>query len=101
MKLFCKSVKIPFKKLMIKWPSLEKSFNPLDWNDYTALESCDFWHKDAIKSTHFIPSERLYGLDSQGDFSFIEVNEVDRNRVKEIYTYYMQFYNKLYEYRVS
>lgn len=101
MQRFCDRMQITYNPSMISWPSLEHSFNPRDWNDYTSLEACELWHKNAINSTHFTSCKRDYKIDAQGEPTFVELDESIRSTVKEIYNYYMKSYKKMYKYRIK
>lgn len=93
---FCEHMDIEFKDSMLSWPSLENTFNPLDWNDYKSIEKCKQWHKNAIMSTHFKPCERSYAVDSFGEPTFIELEPENICTIKKIYKHYMKYYTKMH-----
>lgn len=97
---FCKHMNIDFKDSMLAWPSLENTFDPLAWNEYKTLTACNTWHKNAIISTHFVSCERQYDVDQYGNPTFAEFDSTYQGVIKEIYTYYMTFYTKMYNYRI-
>ena len=95
MRLFCDKIGIAFKDADLQWPSLEEAFDPSQWNDPKNKASCEKWHGNAIKSTCFLPHNPKYSLDQEGLPTFAEAEEADREKLKRVYSYYMEFYSKM------
>lgn len=97
---FCDRVGIEFNATMLNWPSMEKSFDPLDWHDSKTLPSCNQWHKAAIVSTEFRPLERHYAVNNEGKPTFAEFDPKYSSTLNEIYENYMSYYNKMFVHRI-
>ncbi len=100
MKQFCKEVEIPFDEKWLNWQKLTIDFNPMAWNDYKKRASCIKWHKNALESTHFLHCVRNYELNKEGNPTFIEISNEQRQTMFNVYNYYMSFYAPMHKHRL-
>jgi hypothetical protein len=100
LKAFCNQLGLDFDKSMLSWPSMENSFDPVEWHDSKTLAACKQWHNDAIVSTHFKPSVRQFDINYKGKPTFAEFDSKYKAILTEIYENYMYFYNKMYVHRI-
>lgn len=97
---FCDVMAIEFNATMLNWPSLQDTFDPVDWHDSKTLPSCNQWHNAAIVSTEFRPLERHYEVNSYGKPTFTEFNPKYHAILTEIYENYLKFYTKMFVHRI-